>query len=218
MAEVLCRKKTWQAALFVGVDASGGVRVSSQVVELRWLGVRYTNMGTAGIGRVSGVLKLAGEHLIEGVKKDLLSGRPGLSERTGALKRSLRVRVGRGKNPSVKLTSTSPYFKMHDQGGTIYAKGVLLAIPKHEHLRMKGPISRAQFGYSIRGGVKLLVDRATKRPRFLLRSFVRIPKRIGLEAYILKNLMPIVQNLKRGVLADKGLGRVQGLIRRKWRG
>lgn len=147
-------------------------------------------------------LASAGNQFIAVLQRERLSGNP-LKVRTGALRGSFTANVVSvpGGNKAVSISTRSPYFRIHDTGGTIRPRTAkFLAIPLDAALtpagvsRYPSPLRASlpiafPLGVFVRRGI-LWGVRSRGRggvkseivPLFALRKQVTIPARIGLDA------------------------------------
>lgn len=142
------------------------------------------------------------------VARQLISGRPNLINRTGALRRSFNFTIEGSDLASLTIAefSTSPYAAIHEFGGTIQAKGKKLAIPLPA-ARTGGGVSRGGplqypdlFPRKSKAGNTILFRPNGKgkapTPMFVLKQSVQIPARLGFRKTHLQD-----QEARRAVLA-----------------
>jgi hypothetical protein len=131
------------------------------------------------------IMNEAGRALVDLIKKRLFSGRPGLRTRSGALKESYSHFVTNvGGNVELSVTSSSPYERIHREGGTITpTSGSMLAIPVPcgvGQIKIAGNPSNypGRFAITVTNRGLFLVDKTRDEISHVLVPSVRIPARL----------------------------------------
>lgn len=154
--------------------------------------------------RIRRILNDFGNNVIRTVKKERLSGRPGLLTRSGELASSFRFAVSPiGTTPTIRFFSTSKYASIHESGGVITpTKGSKLAIPVDEGVRARyhSPL-KVNHPELVPFRCRMLIDTNTHQVTHFLVNSVYIPPRLKFEETVRKLLPKLARDLGNKIAA-----------------